>query len=62
MLTASIKPQKPWDKPHPMARKCRYCGSQRPGMLPLRLWRDGKSERGYWHMECFKKARAELEE
>jgi len=47
----------PW-KPHKNARTCRYCGSQRPGMQPLRLWRDGKVEHGYWHLQCFAKARA----
>ncbi len=45
---------KPW-KDHLMARKCQYCGSHRPGMQPLRL--DGK--RGFWHLECFEKARLE---
>jgi hypothetical protein len=47
---------KPWDKPHPMARKCAYCGSQKPGMQPLRL--NGK--RGYWHLKCFEKAKEEM--
>jgi hypothetical protein len=50
------KRKMPWAKLHPMARKCAYCGTQRPGMQPLRL--DGK--RGYWHLECYEKARAAL--
>ena len=49
---------KPWDKPNPMARKCQYCKSQRPGMQPLTLYLDGKAIRGYWHLKCFEKAKA----
>lgn len=48
------KTSKPWAKPHTNARKCKGCGSQRPGMQPLRL----NNERGYWHIECFEKARS----
>jgi hypothetical protein len=48
---------KPWDKPQPNARKCKHCGSQRPGMQPLTLFIDGKPVRGYWHLECFEIAR-----
>lgn len=51
-------PEMPWDKPNDMARKCAYCGSQKPGMQPLRL--NGK--RGYWHLKCFEKARKEEKE
>lgn len=49
---------KPWDKPNPMARKCDYCKSQRPGMQPLRLkMPDGTIKRAYWHLKCFDKVR-----
>lgn len=40
---------------HPMARTCKWCGSQRPGMQPLRL----NGERGYWHLKCFDAAKKE---
>lgn len=59
MLT-NVNTPKPWDKPHSMARKCQYCGSQKPGMQPLRLQINGKTVRGYWHLKCFDKARKEL--
>lgn len=42
-------------KPHAMGRTCKYCGSQRHGAQPLRL----NGERGFWHIECFEKARKE---
>ena len=45
--------KQPW-RPHPRARTCEYCKSQKPGMQPLRL--NGK--RGYWHLKCFELARA----
>jgi hypothetical protein len=48
--------QKAFWKIHPMARTCKECGSQRPGMQPLRL----NGVRGYWHIECFAKARKRL--
>lgn len=48
----------PW-KYSKMARTCAYCGSQRPGAQPLTLYVDGKAKRGYWHIECFAKARAQ---
>jgi hypothetical protein len=51
---------KPWDKPHPMARKCQYCGSQKPGMQPLTIVIDDRPVRGYWHLKCFNKAKAKL--
>lgn len=48
---------KPWDKPQPMARKCQWCKSQKPGMQPLRLQlADGTIKRGYWHLACYAKA------
>ena len=51
--------KKPWDKPNVIARKCYYCGSQKPGMQPLTLYTNGKAFRGYWHLKCFDKARKE---
>ena len=54
---------KPWAKPIEMARKCSYCGSQKPGMQPLRLYlKDGTSKRGYWHLKCFEKAKEEIKQ
>jgi hypothetical protein len=51
--------RKPWDKPIAMARKCRECGSQKPGMQPLTLQKkDGTLERGYWHLKCWAVAKA----
>jgi len=55
-----MKASKPWDKPHSMARKCMHCGSQKPGMQPLTLYVNKKPIRGYWHLKCFDKARAEV--
>lgn len=52
---------KPWDKPNANARKCKRCGSQRPGMQPLTLFLpDGTRQRGYWHLKCFDEARREI--
>ena len=52
----------PWNKQHDMARKCSYCGSQKPGMQPLTLYhKHGTKQRGYWHLKCFEKARKALE-
>ena len=54
----------PWDKPvthDDMVRRCRECGSARPGMQPLTIYRDGEAaERGYWHLRCFEIARKRL--
>jgi hypothetical protein len=50
--------RKPWDKHQPNARTCKECGSQRPGMQPLAIYhKDGRRERGYWHLKCFEIAR-----
>jgi hypothetical protein len=52
--------KRPW-KPHPMARTCQWCKSQRPGMQPLTLvLPDGTKQRGYWHLPCFEKERAKI--
>jgi hypothetical protein len=53
--------KQPW-KAHPMARRCEYCGSYKPGVQPLSLIVDGKVKRGYWHLKCFEKAKQEVQE
>ncbi len=59
---------KPWDKPISMARKCAFCGSQKPGMQPLTLVVKDKhlkcvAIRGYWHVpKCWEAAKKAADE